>query len=501
VQCNWLDLKIFPSKRPTRENFDLLIKELRKPSYKTYHIYFSSTIDRQNLKELAESDVNEVVQTVQEIFADYNPYSAHLYTIPVNKLNPFQIVESDLRRCSEGLMALLLSLRKYPSCIRYSKTSGNCHRLAERLSSCVSRERELFSQAGKNDVTLVLLDRRDDVITPLLCQWTYEAMLHEILTINNNCIDLTGIEGVPKELTKVMLSTEQDDFYANNMYLNFGEIGSNIKELVENFTRQKQITQKVESIQDMKSFVETYPAFKKQSGTVNKHVVLVEELSKRTGKNKLLSLSEVEQNMCVDEDHTQIVQSIRDLIDDRDISASSILKLISLYAVKYGAQNEQTLRSLSAAACQSKSINRQEFDQKIRAVRDYAMTQSYQESNKEKVFGAAKKLFRGVQGVENIYTQHIPAFKSLIENVARSRADTRLKTFGPNAQTPQSRDVIVYICGGVTYEESFHIYRLNKELQGTARIVIGGSTVHNSRSFLNDILYHSESARSIPDAV
>ena len=107
--------------------------------------------------------------------------------------------------------------------------------------------------------------------------------------------------------------------------------------------------------------------------------------------------------MCVDEDHTQIVQSIRDLIDDRDISgtglptaldrinafrehaetkkqASSILKLISLYAVKYGAQNEQTLRSLSAAACQSKSINRQEFDQKIRAVRDYAMTQSYQVS-------------------------------------------------------------------------------------------------------------------------
>ena len=62
--------------------------------------------------------------------------------------------------------------------------------------------------------------------------------------------------------------------------------------------------------------------------------------------------------MCVDEDHAQIVQSIRDLIDDRDISPSSILKLIALYAVKYASQNEQTLRSLSAAACQSKSINR-----------------------------------------------------------------------------------------------------------------------------------------------
>ena len=73
-----------------------------------------------------------------------------------------------------------------------------------------------------------------------------------------------------------MLAPDQDDFFAKNMYLNFGEIGQNIKELVENFTQQKKITQKVESIQDMKNFVETYPAFKKQSGTVNKHVVLGE---------------------------------------------------------------------------------------------------------------------------------------------------------------------------------------------------------------------------------
>ena len=36
---------------------------------------------------------------------------------------------------------------------------------------------------------------------------------------------------------------------SENMYLNFGEIGSNIKQLVESFTKQKSITQKVDSIQ------------------------------------------------------------------------------------------------------------------------------------------------------------------------------------------------------------------------------------------------------------
>ena len=75
-------------------------------------------------------------------------------------------------------MALLLSLKyqrrlgesfttviECQSGFQVLKASNNCHRLAERLSSCVSRERELFSQAGRNDVTLVILDRRDDVIT------------------------------------------------------------------------------------------------------------------------------------------------------------------------------------------------------------------------------------------------------------------------------------------------------------------------------------------------
>ena len=52
-----------------------LLEMFHKQIFRAYHIYFSSTIDRQHLKELAESDVKEVVQTVQEIFADYNPYS------------------------------------------------------------------------------------------------------------------------------------------------------------------------------------------------------------------------------------------------------------------------------------------------------------------------------------------------------------------------------------------------------------------------------------------
>lgn len=50
------------------------------------------------------------------------------------------------------------------------------------------------------------------------------------------------------------------------MYADFGEIGQNIKNLMTEFQRKSQTTQKLESISDMKNFVEQYPQFKRISG-------------------------------------------------------------------------------------------------------------------------------------------------------------------------------------------------------------------------------------------
>lgn len=48
------------------------------------------------------------------------------------------------------------------------------------------------------------------------------------------------------------------------------------------------------------------------------------------------------------------------------------------------------------------------------------------------------------------------------------------------------QDIIVFVIGGVTYEESMAIYNLNIA-HPQVRIILGGSTVHNSSSFLNEV--------------
>ena len=49
----------------------------------------------------------------------------------------------------------------------------------------------------------------------VVVQWTYQAMVHELLGITNNRISLTGVPAVSKDMQEVVLSAEHDDFYAN----------------------------------------------------------------------------------------------------------------------------------------------------------------------------------------------------------------------------------------------------------------------------------------------
>jgi hypothetical protein len=56
-----------------------------------------------------------------------------------------------------------------------------------------------------------------------------------------------------------VISQDQDPFFAKNMYLNFGDLGQNAKDYVEQFASKQASGQKLDSIEDMKRFVEEFP--------------------------------------------------------------------------------------------------------------------------------------------------------------------------------------------------------------------------------------------------
>lgn len=297
--------------RPSPDSIQFLIEELREPKYGEYYVYFSNIIRKSSLERLAEADDHEVVRAVQEHFADFVVVNSDLCTLnlgfPKQRLwstNPDLWNPDALQRTTEGVIALLLALKKNPL-IRYEKNSLMTKKLATEVRYQLTQEEHLFN-FRKTDTPpiLLILDRRDDPITPLLTQWTYQAMVHEFLGIQNGRVDLHDVPDIRPELREIVLSQDQDPFFKKNMYQNFGDLGGNIKEYVEQYQVKTKSNMSIESIADMKRFVEDYPEFRKLSGNVSKHVTLVSELSRRVNEDNLLDVSELEQSLACNDNHT-----------------------------------------------------------------------------------------------------------------------------------------------------------------------------------------------------
>uniref|UniRef100_A0A8C7QK41 Vacuolar protein sorting-associated protein 45 n=1 Tax=Oncorhynchus mykiss TaxID=8022 RepID=A0A8C7QK41_ONCMY len=364
---NMKHLKAICFLRPTKENVENLIQELRRPKYSVYFIYFSNVISKSEIKALAEADEQEVVAEVQQI---------------------------------------------------------------------ITKEYELFD-FRKTEVPplLLILDRSDDAITPLLNQWTYQAMVHELLGLNNNRIDLSRVPGISKDLKEVVLSAENDEFYANNLYLNFGEIGTNIKNLMEDFQKKKpKEQQKLESISDMKAFVDNYPQFKKMSGTVSKHVTVVGELSRLVSERQLMEVSELEQELACQNDHSSASQNVRRLLQNPRVSEMDAVRLVMLYALRYERHSSSILPGLM------EELNRKGVSEKhcrmVTSMVEYGgkRVRGSDLVNPQDAVAITKQFFKGLKGVENVYTQHAPLLQETLDQLIKGRLkDSHFPYLGPSS--------------------------------------------------------------------
>ena len=65
------------------------------------------------------------------------------------------------------------------------------------------------------------------------------------------------------------------------------------------------------------------------------------------------------------------------------------------------------------------------------------------------------KLFRGLKGVENVYTQHEPVMKQIVEDCVKGKLKTSVFPHLGQPLEGRVKTVVVFVIGGFTYEVSF----------------------------------------------
>eukprot|EP00172_Hildenbrandia_rubra_P001813 Plantae.Rhodophyta-Hildenbrandia_rubra.ctg24232.p1 GENE.Plantae.Rhodophyta-Hildenbrandia_rubra.ctg24232~~Plantae.Rhodophyta-Hildenbrandia_rubra.ctg24232.p1 ORF type:complete len:643 (+),score=92.22 Plantae.Rhodophyta-Hildenbrandia_rubra.ctg24232:116-2044(+) len=529
--------------RPTAENVSLLRKELQYPKFGEYHLVFSNMVRTSYVEEIADADIDHVVKHVVEYYADYYAQTSQLFTIGVSPCldamiggggrfrNPY------FERVVDGLAAFLLARGIGLPMVRYQGGSKLCRNLAERVQVRMNKDKALIGKGGKfreKQVLLLILDRCEDPVTPLLNQWTYQAMIHELIGLKNNRLNLEKAVGVPPELKEVVMDPDLDEFFKQNCHANFGDLGQSLKRMVDRFEQSASARGKVDSISDMVSFVKDYPLFRKQSLQVSKHVAVTGELSRIVKARSLLEVSQLEQDLACREAESEHRGQVLRMLANKRILLTDKLKLVLLYSLRY----EQTPNNAVAlmkeklyqAGHGSDSVN---LVTQLRSYAGHDRRTGDVFSNRSFFAKARNTVRRGIGGVDNVYTQHEPllayqlhdlfrrklpsaAFPLMIsggdslhdESVGSLLGDISGGVVSQGNYVPAVKQIVVFIAGGVTLEEARTIAAINGERQGAfkpsegsitasaaaaarqigARVILGGSALHNSASFLQEVV-------------
>ncbi|WCJ43420.1 vacuolar protein sorting 45 [Euphorbia peplus] len=495
--------------RPISENIQHLRRQLATPRFGEYHLFFSNMLKDTQIHILADSDEQEVVQQVQEIYADFvaaDPYhftlnipSNHIYMLPA-VVDPSGL-QRFCDRVVDGIAAVFLAFKRRPV-IRYQRTSDIAKRIAQETAKLMYQQESALFDFRRTEISplLLILDRRDDPVTPLLNQWTYQAMVHELIGIQDNKVDLRNIGKLSKDQQEVVLSSEQDVFFKANMYENFGDIGMNIKRMVDDFQQVAKSNQNIQTVEDMAKFVDNYPEYRKMHGNVSKHVTLVTEMSKIVEERKLMVVSETEQELACNGGQGAAFEAVTNLLNNDNVSDIDRLRLVMLYALRYEKESPvQLMQLFNKLASRSPKYKP--------GLVQFLLKQAGVDKRTGDLYGnrdflnIARNMARGLKGVENVYTQHQPLLLQTMESIIKNRMkDVDYPFVGNHYQQGRPQDVIIFMVGGTTYEESRAVSLQNATNSGV-RFMLGGSSILNSKRFLKDLEEAQRIAKSSPSVL
>lgn len=410
------------------------------------------------------------------------------------------IYVNDNYECLSALKRVIIKYKTVFGKIKYIYSKGP---LAQKLNNILSNEDESFDNNNELEtLACFIFDRSVDMVTPLCCNFTYEALIDEYFDINFNSIKVSPKlleKDIKQDIIKIDLS-KNDKFYTMIKDYNFTKIRTFLpNRLKEHSLILEEGKKKTDDMRKIQENLVKVKQVQEERASLANHINIADFISKKQKLPIYKFYLNFEQSMLVGE----LPEKINDFIEDeigKKANKYNILKIICLESIIHGGiryRNYEQIKKDFLNVYGYKEIFLWHNLEKMEILKSQDNNYFYSAANTDLKLIYEEIDFNNPNDSSYAYSGYCPICVRLIEKAFKDGWNTIKETLKkipgesdfPSDESEMTNEnnekkyFLVVFIGGITYGELGAIRYLNKSFKNKKIIVLTTSMINSKKIF------------------
>lgn len=316
---------------PTKDSIRKLLADYEDKSKVLYgkavFVFFLGPIPNSMIEEIKScKQLIKRLKALSEINVDFLMQEQRAFTLDLNApFSSFYLRSgggSIEKKVAEKLVTLCATLNEYPY-IRYKQGSNVCSTVASvfkiRMDDFVKANPTWWyhgsgkcpsRNAERDRSTLLLLDRTSDCLTPLMHDFTYQSMVHDLLTMEGDKITYKAekADNPSMKEDKDVLLNDKDEVWVemrgNHIAQVIADLSERINEVVKSSTNSsvRKGSSSNMSISELASALKELPEYREVMSKLSQHLHIAHDCMDKFNRAGLLDLADIEQTLATGKD-------------------------------------------------------------------------------------------------------------------------------------------------------------------------------------------------------
>ncbi|XP_040987049.1 SNARE-interacting protein KEULE-like [Juglans microcarpa x Juglans regia] len=374
--------------QPSKENVIMFLSDMsgRKPLYRKVFVFFSSPISRELVNHIKkDTTVLPRIVALKEMNLEYFAIDSQGFI--TNNERALEELFGDDEDCRKGVACLnvmanriatvFASLREFPY-VRYraakslDATTMTTFRdliptkLAAGVWDGIMKYKSLPNFPKSETCELLILDRSVDQIAPIIHEWTYDAMCHDLLNLEGNKYvhEVPSKTSGPPEKKEVLLE-DHDPVWLELRHTHIADASERLHEKMTNFISKNKAAQIQHgsrdggelSTRELQKMVQALPQYSEQIDKLSLHVEIAGKINRTIRESGLRELGQLEQDLVFGDAGMKDVIKFLTTKEDttRENKLRLLMILVAIYPEKF--EGEKGLNIMKLAKLPPEDMN------------------------------------------------------------------------------------------------------------------------------------------------